>query len=55
MTLGEKKMINCTITQGPSCPLFATVISDDAYWPLWNRWKDMYSPGSWDVESKVVP
>ena len=53
-TLNDKVAINCTRNLGAKCGIFATYISDAAYWPLWNNWKDIFHPGSWNVQSKLV-
>ncbi|XP_012937649.1 beta-1,3-galactosyltransferase 1 [Aplysia californica] len=54
MTLNDKVAINCTTQQGPRCPIFATFISNQAYWPYWELIKGIYSPESWNVENKLV-
>ena len=54
MTLNDKIAINCTTNQGPRCPIFATYISNAAYWPYWEHIRAIYSSGTWNVEKRIV-
>lgn len=54
MTLNETYAIKCTHSLGARCPIFATLITDQAYWLYWDLIKGIYSFSDWTVENKKV-
>ncbi|KAI8793233.1 beta-1 3-galactosyltransferase 1 [Biomphalaria glabrata] len=54
MTLKENLATECTKTQGPRCPIFASIVNDKNYTSLWNTIKEIYASSSWHVDNKLV-
>lgn len=54
ITLSDKVAMNCTLSQGSQCPIFATYISDQHYWTYWDMIKEAYASTKWKVENKTV-
>ncbi|CAL1542270.1 unnamed protein product [Lymnaea stagnalis] len=46
MTLKQQDALNCTRTQGPRCPIFASLVSDKLFWGYWDLIKGIYTQAS---------
>ncbi|CAL1527353.1 unnamed protein product [Lymnaea stagnalis] len=54
ITKSEALAINCTRSQGPRCPIYASLISDETFWPFWKMISDIYTTSFWHLENKTI-